>query len=323
MLPGRQRGRHLPRRDRQREVPRHDQRDDAERLAHRERLRRRRPGSCRRGSAPASRRSSGRCRPPSPSRRARRRSACRRCAPRAPRAPRAPPRAARPARSSSRDAVGGRDGRARPGTPPRARATAASASSTPARGTSSSTASVAGSMTSRVPLSRYGRAGLPGSATVDARRRPSPTLRTGPLNVCRALDEPPDADRGEDDADGERRVVDVLPVEVVVPRRAGRALRQREDDHADRRPRRSPRGLTHLYFLPSVHGPGLERVAHAPAQVRRHDVGDVEADHRDRDDGVERVRCSRSRRRCSAGSVMTIAQKHGEEDGERRARGGG
>ena len=63
--------------------------------------RRRRPGSCRRAGARARRRSSGRSRPPCPSRRGRRRSACRRCGPRAARAPRGRSSSASASRRSS------------------------------------------------------------------------------------------------------------------------------------------------------------------------------------------------------------------------------
>ena len=106
---GRQRRRELPRGDHEREVPRRDQRHHAERLAerhadaagHRDRV-------AQQPLRPAPR-SSGRSRPPSPSRRARRRSACRRCAPRAARAPPAQPieRVGQPVQQ--RGAVGGRD----------------------------------------------------------------------------------------------------------------------------------------------------------------------------------------------------------------------
>ena len=102
--------RELPRGDREREVPRRDQRDDAERLAERHRDAAGDGDRVARASARPRRRRSGTCRRPCPSRRARRRSACRRCAPRAPRAPPARPRACRPAGTA---AARGRRGRSR------------------------------------------------------------------------------------------------------------------------------------------------------------------------------------------------------------------
>ena len=88
----------------EREVPGRDQADDAERLAEghvdaagdRDRL----AGEALRGA----RRSSGRSRPPSPSRRGRPRSACPRCGPRASPAPRLAPRSRRPAGGAAQSA---------------------------------------------------------------------------------------------------------------------------------------------------------------------------------------------------------------------------
>ena len=84
-----------------------DQPDHAERLAHGERLPARDRDRVARAAARARRRSSGTRRPPCPSRRARRRSACRRCAPRAVRAPRGARASVSASARSCARAVGG------------------------------------------------------------------------------------------------------------------------------------------------------------------------------------------------------------------------
>ena len=76
-------------------------------------------------------------------------------------------------------------------------------------------------------------------------------------------------------------------------------------------------GLTHLYLAPSVHGPGLERVAHPPAQEHRDRVGDVEADHRDRRDREERDRDARLVREVGRDRDDQGGQQH-EQDRPRR-----
>ncbi len=85
----------------------------------------------------------------------------------------------------------------------------------------------------------------------------------------------------------ERREVGRVPVEGVVPphrRRPveGQAEVDRGDDHPHDRDRVEPPPV-----VAQVPGALLEGVALAPAQVDRHDVGDVEAEHADRDDREE------------------------------------
>ena len=143
---GGQRGRHLPRGDREREVPGRDQRRPPRAARGTSCPLRRPPGSSCRSGARGRRRSSGRCPRPCPSRRGRRRSACRRCAPRAVASSSACSSRASASRCST--ALRSAGGSARhAGKAALARSTAASVSSTPARGTSAITSAVAGSIT--------------------------------------------------------------------------------------------------------------------------------------------------------------------------------
>ena len=131
VLPAASAGRDLPRGDQQREVPGHDQADHPERLAERHVDAAGDRDRLARAAAPGRRRSSGRSPRPSPSRRARRRSACRRFAPRAwpgrPLARRARRRGGASSAARSAGATARQAGKAS-----FARATAASASSAPA-----------------------------------------------------------------------------------------------------------------------------------------------------------------------------------------------
>ena len=151
VFPAASAGRELPGGDRQREVPGGDQSDDAERLADGEGLPARDRDRVAEQPLGRARRSSGRCRRPSPSRRGRRRWPCRRCAPRVPRAPRGGAASVSATECSRRARSPGASAR-QPGRAAFAAATARSTSSGPARGISASTASVAGSRTESWPL---------------------------------------------------------------------------------------------------------------------------------------------------------------------------
>ena len=154
---------------------------------------------------------------------------------------------------------------------------------------------------------------------VRGRRRPrvDSMVRIGPVNVLARAEPATRSPTIEEHAAGhERRVVERASSRSRSSHGtpAGLNGRLKMITH-DERPRSTATGFIHLYFLPSVHGPGLERVAHPPAQVDRDHVGDVEADHADRDDREERDRDAvlvalerrdrddqreRRRRRCTA-----------------------
>src|SRR3954451_4612816 len=81
-------------------------------------------------------------------------------------------------------------------------------------------------------------------------------------------DLPPDPDQ-PDQHENARRVVDGLPLELRVrPWPAGGRERQREADHADGHPDDRAR-IDPLVLLAERPWARYERVAHAPAQVRR------------------------------------------------------
>ena len=184
VLPAASAGRELPRRDRQREVPRRDQPDDAERLAERHRDAagdRDRVAEVALDAA---------------------RVVAERLGDHADLAARVADRLAGVARLERRElleAVLDERGHAqqqpravargdrRPGREAAfARATAASTSSTPARGTVSSTPSVAGSRTCSVSVMAYGDAG-PGAGSPPSSASSSEIVWRGPVNVRFAL----------------------------------------------------------------------------------------------------------------------------------------
>ena len=220
VLPAASAGRELPRGDRQREVPRHDQPDDPERLAHRERLAAGDRDRVAEQSLGRARVVAERLRRPCPSRRARRRSACRRCAPRAGPAPRAcassasasaaqRARPAAPGRARAR--LGTRPWRARPRRRPR---------SAPARGTSCEHR-LGGGLDDRQAA---GQRSAPLRSTVGSRVPSGSDRRALGADIVdradRALEralgrrEVPDRHRQHDDDRDQRRIVDRRPAEA-------------------------------------------------------------------------------------------------------------
>ena len=91
--------------------------------------------------------------------------------------------------------------------------------------------------------------------------------RTCPVKCLRALAIHPIACQQDHDAHHQRRVVERLPGEFVVPRHRQRRERETEDDRDQAHPERRE-GVHPLVLAPVVPGAGLEVVALAPAQVR-------------------------------------------------------
>ena len=104
-------------------------------------------------------------------------------------------------------------------------------------------------------------------------------MRTGPLNQFFAdrIHQPPKSSQRS--ADEDRRVVDCLPSEPVVPWHAD-AVRGHQEDEADEEDPHDRDRVDPLVVLAQRPGARLEPVLHSVTQDHRKDERDVQADHR-------------------------------------------